>query len=340
MGVPALKCPLDLWVYQELLFERRPRLIVETGTRFGGTTLFLAQLCDLIGVGEVISVDVQPLSRPAHPRITYLEGSSTDPEIVHRIATRQPSDGGVLVILDSDHRRAHVRRELEMYAPLLAPGDYLIVEDTNINGHPVLPAFGPGPHEAVEEFLQAHPEFERDEAREKFLLTFNPGGYLRRRDANAAAVAAPPVAERAVAAAVEPAVVADVTEALQAQVAELAPAFRTAIEQLEQALAREAGFREQLAEVGPAFRTAAEQLEQALAREAGLREQLAQIGLAFAEAVRQLQEAGQAAAGFRAAVELLQEMQAREAKLRAEPAPPGEAPAAAGSSAATDGSKP
>ena len=85
-----------------------------------------------------------------------------------------------MVILDSDHTRDHVLRELELYAPLVTPGSYLVVEDTNINGHPVAPEFGPGPMEAVEAFLETTDEFEVDRAREKLMLTFNPSGYLRR----------------------------------------------------------------------------------------------------------------------------------------------------------------
>ncbi len=86
-----------------------------------------------------------------------------------------------MVILDSDHSRDHVLRELELYSPLVTPGCYLVVEDTNVNGHPVSPEFGPGPMEAVEAFLETTNDFEVDRSREKLLLTFNPSGYLRRR---------------------------------------------------------------------------------------------------------------------------------------------------------------
>jgi cephalosporin hydroxylase len=182
MGVPALKCPLDLWVYQELLFRLRPGLIVETGTRHGGTALYLAHLCDLLGGGRVVSIDIEDLPRPQHPRITYLGGSSTDPALVGAVAALREPGAGMFVILDSDHRCAHVLAELEQYGALLRAGDYLIVEDTNVNGHPVAPSHGPGPHEAVEAFLLRHPQFVRDRGCEKFLLTFNPGGFLQRRD--------------------------------------------------------------------------------------------------------------------------------------------------------------
>lgn len=85
-----------------------------------------------------------------------------------------------MVILDSDHSQAHVAAELTAYGPLVASGCYLVVEDTNINGHPVLPDFGPGPMEAVVAFLQTTPAFEVDASRERFLLSLNPRGYLRR----------------------------------------------------------------------------------------------------------------------------------------------------------------
>lgn len=183
LGVPIWKNPLDLWIYQEILHDVRPELIVETGTAFGGSALYLAHLCDLLRWGEVISVDVkgQP-GRPKHARLSYVLGSSVDPGIVAGIA-EQARGRRTLVILDSDHSRAHVLAELAAYAPLVSPGSYMIVEDTNVNGHPVLPDFGPGPWEAVEEFLATEPgkAFEVDARCEKLLMTFNPRGYLRRR---------------------------------------------------------------------------------------------------------------------------------------------------------------
>jgi cephalosporin hydroxylase len=85
-----------------------------------------------------------------------------------------------MVVLDSDHSHAHVAAEIAAYSSLVTPGCYLVVEDTNVNGNPVLPEWGPGPMEAVDEFLDDTQLFARDPAREKFMMTFNPGGYLRR----------------------------------------------------------------------------------------------------------------------------------------------------------------
>ncbi len=181
LGTRVAKCPFDLWTYQEILQEVRPDLIVECGTLYGGSAAYLASLCDLLDQGRILTIDVIPHDdRPRHPRITYIEGSSTAPEIVSRIAEEVREKETVLVILDSDHRKKHVLEEMRYYADLVSVGSYLVVEDTNINGHPVAPEFGPGPMEALEAFLAEDDRFEVDESKEKFFLTFNPRGYLRK----------------------------------------------------------------------------------------------------------------------------------------------------------------
>jgi cephalosporin hydroxylase len=191
LGYQTLKCPLDLWIYQELIADLRPDWIVECGTRFGGNALYLACICELLGHGRVVTIDtddsLQPV-RPLHPRIRYLAGSSTDPAIVAQVKTllaSAPADGGapdgqVLVILDSDHSRDHVLAELRTYAPLIRPGGYLLVEDSNVNGHPANRGHGPGPWEAIDAFLAETGAFVSDRSLERFLLTMNPRGYLRR----------------------------------------------------------------------------------------------------------------------------------------------------------------
>lgn len=178
LGVPCLKCPLDLWIYQELLWELKPDVVIETGTHLGGSALFMATVLDAIGHGIVITIDIVAASRPGHPRIRYVQGSSADAALVDAVRDRWP--GRRLVVLDSDHAAAHVARELALFAPLVDVGSYLIVEDTNVNGHPAHPTFGPGPWEAVDAFLQTTDTFAVDREREKFLMTFNPRGYLRR----------------------------------------------------------------------------------------------------------------------------------------------------------------
>ncbi|MGH2738454.1 MAG: CmcI family methyltransferase [Actinomycetota bacterium] len=181
LGVATEKCPLDLWVYQEILHEVRPDIIVETGTRWGGSALFLASMCDILGKGQVITIDIDvPGARPSHERITYLLGSSTSQTIVDGVRRQVAGAEHVIVVLDSDHSMSHVLSELRAYSDLVSVGSYLLVEDTNINGNPVLSSFGPGPMEAVERFLEENRAFEPDRSREKFLLTFNPKGFLRK----------------------------------------------------------------------------------------------------------------------------------------------------------------
>ena len=181
LGVRAYKNPLDLWIYQELVVAVKPQLIVETGTARGGSALFLATVCDAAGSGHVLTIDtVARPDRPQHDRISYVEGSSTAPEILELVAGRAHGNVPVMVFLDSDHRRDYVLEELRAYADCVTPGSYLVVEDTNLNGHPVEAGFGPGPLEAVHDFLAERTDFAIDVDQEKFFLTFNPSGYLRR----------------------------------------------------------------------------------------------------------------------------------------------------------------
>ncbi len=111
LGVRAQKCPLDLWAYQEIIYETRPDIIVECGTADGGSALYFASMCDLVRNGRVITVDVTESSaRPTHERITYLTGSSVDEETVGRIRHTIAGGDKVMVILDSDHTKDHVER--------------------------------------------------------------------------------------------------------------------------------------------------------------------------------------------------------------------------------------
>ncbi len=183
-GIQILKCPLDLWVYQEILTETPVDLIIETGTHHGGSALYLAHICDRLDRGRIISVDINDNpDRPVHPRIEYRIDSSTSAETFQAVQEVQEAASGwqrTMFIFDSDHSREHVLREMLLYADLVTPGSYMIVEDGNINGHPVYVDFGPGPQEAIEEFLPQRNDFTIDKSREKFLITMNPNGYLRR----------------------------------------------------------------------------------------------------------------------------------------------------------------
>jgi len=171
---------MDLFIYQEIIHRVKPGAIIETGTCFGGSGLFLADMCEINGKGRVLSIDVRvPRMPPKHNRLRLYTGSSVAPEtlaIVQSFLKKNP--GPVLVILDSDHSMKHVLEEIALYAPLVTAGSYLIVEDTNLNGD-VRKDHGPGPGEAVDVFLPTTKRFERDPSCERLYATFNPGGYLK-----------------------------------------------------------------------------------------------------------------------------------------------------------------
>lgn len=180
-GVQVNKCPLDLWIYQEILHEVKPDVIIECGTAAGGSAMYLANMLDIMGKGKVLSVDINPFDgRPKHPRVTYILGSSTADDVVDTVKSHIAPSDKVLVILDSDHSMRHVYNELLIYSKLVQPGSYVIVEDSNQNGYPVSPFYGPGPMEALEKFVAEDASFTIDLSREKFYLTFNPRGYLKR----------------------------------------------------------------------------------------------------------------------------------------------------------------
>ncbi|MGA8214814.1 MAG: CmcI family methyltransferase [Candidatus Sulfotelmatobacter sp.] len=186
LGIPSEQTPTDNWSMQEIIAEIRPDYIIEAGTANGGTTLFYATVLSFVNPdGKVITVDVEPHVEKASrlpiwkQRVELIVGSSVDPKVADHIA-QEVAGKKVLVTLDSLHTRDHVLREIEIYSKLVTPGSYLVVQDTNINGHPVNPGWGPGPMEAVEDFMKTHDNFVADRGREKFLLTYYPKGWLKR----------------------------------------------------------------------------------------------------------------------------------------------------------------
>jgi cephalosporin hydroxylase len=186
LGVPAFQNPFDAWIIQEIIWETRPDVIVETGTFAGGGAALWASLLATAGEGRVITIDVQSNTQArvrdlpiVKERVSFVEGSSTDPALVSRIASETEGER-VMVILDSDHSGEHVANELDLWSPLVAPGCYLVVQD-GLAGWTLGPDARPGPLEATLAWLPDHPEFEADRARERFLFTFCPSGFLVRR---------------------------------------------------------------------------------------------------------------------------------------------------------------
>ena len=145
--------------------------------------LFYAHLLDLLGQGRVITIDIVNKHALQHPRVEFLHGSSTAPEVVERVREIASGiDGPVMVILDGNHDRDHVADELELYAPLITPGSLLLSQDGVIDQFWIFRSSRPGPLGANRAFLARHPEFEYDEKRNRqFRLTQHPLGWMRRR---------------------------------------------------------------------------------------------------------------------------------------------------------------
>ena len=186
LGILTEQNPNDVWITQEIIVETRPDFIVETGTLLGGSAALWATILQQVNPeGRIITIDILDQSQQARQlpivqkHVDFLHGSSTAIEIVNEVKHRVKGKK-VMVLLDSDHSKQHVLKELAAYAPLVPVGSYLIVQDTNVNGHPVDQSFGPGPMEALNEFLAANHDFTPDMRCERLMFTMHPNGYLRR----------------------------------------------------------------------------------------------------------------------------------------------------------------
>ncbi len=196
LGLPIIQMPPDVVALQEVIWATKPQVIIETGVARGGSVILSSSLLELIGEGEVVAVDIdiRAHNRAAieeHPlahRVHLIQGSSIDPEIVEAVRARTAGAERVMAVLDSNHTHEHVLAELEAYAPMVTPGQYLIVADTVVEHIPVQEhrprPWGPGdnPMTALDAYVADHPEFEPDRyTNDKLLMTSSPGGYLRRR---------------------------------------------------------------------------------------------------------------------------------------------------------------
>jgi cephalosporin hydroxylase len=186
-GIPLRKNPLDLWIYQEMIFDLKPDLIIEIGSAHGGSTLWLAHQLDLLGDdrAKVLSLDIDRTPYLAsHPRITELTGDSASEEIVRQVKPHCESASVVLILHDGNHSAEGVTKDLAAYADMVTPGSYLVVEDGLGDvkrqwGESQYTGEG-GPLKAVLEFLKTRDDYQIDYDKERYILTQNNLGFLRR----------------------------------------------------------------------------------------------------------------------------------------------------------------
>jgi len=199
-GVPIIQLPDDMLRYQEVIFALQPDVIIETGVAHGGSLVYSASLCKLIGKGRVIGVDIEirPANRtrlenhPLKPLIKLFEGSSTAPEIVSQVKNEIRPGETVLVVLDSNHSYAHVMEELKAYAPLVTPGSYIVATDGFMRDLVDVPRgqaswMRDNPANAAEDFALAHQNFVIEEPKWQFKestlqgnVTHWPSAWLKR----------------------------------------------------------------------------------------------------------------------------------------------------------------
>jgi cephalosporin hydroxylase len=177
-GVPTWKNVFDLWVIQEIIHETQPLIVVEIGCKFGGTTLWLSDTMKTVASGSVISVDLKRPEIDFPEKVQFIEGDSIAPGTVAQVA-RLCAGQRTMLLADGNHAADHVFQELVLYGPMVTPGCYFVVEDGIVD---VMdwPQYQPGPLVAVQRFLSETSTFIADESREKFILTYAPGGFLKR----------------------------------------------------------------------------------------------------------------------------------------------------------------
>lgn len=196
MGRPIIQYPQDMIVMQELIWEIKPDLIIETGIAHGGSLIYYASIMELIGNGEVLGIDIDirkhnKLEIEKHPmfkRIKMIEGSAISEETVEAVKKYAEGKQKILICLDSNHTHEHVLQELQFYAPLVSLNSYIVVFDTIVEDLPEgyfsqeRPwGISNNPKTAVREFLAANEHFEIDYAIDnKVLISVAPEGYLKR----------------------------------------------------------------------------------------------------------------------------------------------------------------
>jgi cephalosporin hydroxylase len=193
LGIPIIQTPEDILMMQELIWKVRPDVVIECGVAHGGALMLYASILELIGKGHVIGIDVEirkynRLALQSHPlsrRYTLIEASSIQTETVDQVRGLIQPDDRVLVALDSNHSKAHVAKELDLYASLVSPDSYIVVFDGVMQVLTDAPNGSPewetdNPWHAVQDFLATHDDFEIDPYYNRLKVTYCPGGFLKR----------------------------------------------------------------------------------------------------------------------------------------------------------------
>ncbi len=197
MGRPIIQYPQDMMAMQEIIWNVKPDLIIETGIAHGGSLVYYASLLELIGKGEILGVDIdirehnriEIENHPMFKRIKMIQGSAISPAIVAEVATHAVGKQTILVLLDSNHTHAHVLAELELYAPFVSLNSYIVVYDTIVEklpkdympGHKRPWGVGDNPMTAMRAFIEKNPKFEIDHSiNNKLMISVAPDGYLKR----------------------------------------------------------------------------------------------------------------------------------------------------------------
>lgn len=198
MGRPIIQYPQDMIAMQELIWEIKPDLVIETGIAHGGSLIYYASLLELIGKGEVLGIDIdirkhnraEIEKHPMYKRIKMIEGSSISEETFKQVQQYATGKDAVIVTLDSNHTHEHVLQELQLYAPLVSKNSYIVVFDTIVENLPegyfsqTRPwGISNNPKTAVEEFLKTNTDFQIDRSIDnKLLISVAPGGYLKKNE--------------------------------------------------------------------------------------------------------------------------------------------------------------
>ena len=196
MGRPIIQYPQDMIAMQEIIWDVKPDLIIETGIAHGGSLIYYASILELIGNGEVVGIDIdirehnkkEIEKHPMFKRIKMIQGSSIDESTINAVKKSAEGKKKIVVCLDSNHTHEHVLRELELYSPFVSLNSYIVVFDTIVEDLPEgyfsqkRPwGIGNNPRTAVDEFLKTHNEFIIDETIDsKLLISVTPRGYLKR----------------------------------------------------------------------------------------------------------------------------------------------------------------